>query len=230
MAPTTLSIAIVGVGLVGKEFISQLLSLSTAKYPLQVVYISNSTTAISGPKIDLSSWADKLSKSDPKTALKPSDLGQVSVPNGSKKVVVDNTSSDEIARFYPAWLKNAWNIVTPNKKACSSSLSLWEDIKSALGPNPYTDLRLGYEATVGAGLPIISTLRDLVETGDEVSRILNQLSAERLTCTRLSKSKACSAELLATFSMNTLRFLPVPMAPAHPSLQSYRLRERRGTQ
>ena len=175
MAPSNLSIAIVGVGLVGKEFISQLLSLSTTKYPFKVVYISNSTTSISGPGIDLSSWADKLSKADPKTALKPADLAQVSIPNGSKKVVVDNTSSDEIARLYPLWLKNAWNIVTPNKKACSSDLGLWEDIKVALGPNPYTDLRLGYEATVGAGLPIISTLRDLVETGDEVSRIPNQL-------------------------------------------------------
>jgi homoserine dehydrogenase len=174
MAPTTLSIAIIGVGLVGKEFISQLLSLRTAKYPFNVVYISNSTTSISRPgEIDLRSWADKLSKTDPKTALKPVDLGKISVPNGNKKVVVDNTSSDEIAGLYPLWLKNGWNIVTPNKKACSSGLGLWEDIKAALGPNPYVDLRLGYEATVGAGLPIISTLRDLVETGDEVSRILD---------------------------------------------------------
>lgn len=173
MPPSNLSIAIVGVGLVGKEFISQLRSLSTTKYPFKVVYISNSTTSISGSEIDLSSWADKLSKADPKTALKPADIGQVSVPNGSKRVVVDNTSSDEIARLYPSWLKSAWNVVTPNKKACSSDLSLWEDIKAALGVNPYTDIRLGYEATVGAGLPIISTLRDLAETGDEVSRVLN---------------------------------------------------------
>jgi len=195
MPPNTLSIAIVGVGLVGKEFISQLRSLSTAKYPFKVVYISNSTTSISGPEIDLSSWADKLSKADPKTALKPADLGRVSVPSGSKKVVVDNTSSDEIARLYPPWLKDAWNVVTPNKKACSSDISLWEDITAALGPNPYTALRLGYEATVGAGLPIISTLRDLVETGDEVSRVIEQPSAERLTFIRLSKSKVYLAEL-----------------------------------
>jgi homoserine dehydrogenase len=195
MAPATLSIAIVGVGLVGKEFILQLRSLSTSKYPFKVVYISNSTTSISDPEIDLFSWADKLSKVDPKTALKPADLGQVSIPHGSKKVVVDNTSSDEIARLYPLWLKNAWNIVTPNKKALSSDLSLWEDIKASLGPNPYTDLRLGYEATVGAGLPIIRALTDLVETGDEVSSVLNQPSAERLIVTRSSKSKACSAEL-----------------------------------
>jgi len=100
----------------------------------------------------------------------------VSIPHGSKKVVVDNTSSDEIARLYPLWLKNAWNIVTPNKKALSSDLSLWEDIKASLGPNPYTDLRLGYEATVGAGLPIIRALTDLVETGDEIIKIEGVLS------------------------------------------------------
>jgi homoserine dehydrogenase len=102
---------------------------------------------------------------------------------GSKKVVVDNTSSDEIAGLYPAVVEERMeHVVTPNKKACSSGLGLWEDIKAALGPNPYVDLRLGYEATVGAGLPIISTLRDLVETGDEVSRILDQPSAEHLSC------------------------------------------------
>lgn len=80
-------------------------------------------------------------------------------------VLVDNTSSEYVARLYPFFLSKGVNIVTPNKKAFSSELSLYEEIVAA---SLQTGARFYNESTVGAGLPIISTIKDLVATGDKV--------------------------------------------------------------
>ena len=84
---------------------------------------------------------------------------------GQKVVLVDNTSDENIASFYPKFLRAGISVVTPNKKAYSGPLSLYDDILSA---STHTGARFLNEATVGAGLPIISTLKDLVITGDKV--------------------------------------------------------------
>ena len=78
---------------------------------------------------------------------------------------MDNTSSNDIAAFYPEVLKAGINIITPNKKAYSAGLTLYEKILAA---SLESGARFLNEATVGAGLPIISTLKDLVATGDKV--------------------------------------------------------------
>ncbi|MFK8015356.1 MAG: bifunctional aspartate kinase/homoserine dehydrogenase I, partial [Gammaproteobacteria bacterium] len=88
-------------------------------------------------------------------------------------VIIDCTSADVIARRYPDWLARGIHVITPNKKAGSGPLAHYEAIKTArrLG-----DTRYLYETTVGAGLPIIQTLRDLRETGDRVRRVQGILS------------------------------------------------------
>ncbi|KAL7905186.1 homoserine dehydrogenase domain-containing protein [Trichoderma velutinum] len=78
----------------------------------------------------------------------------------SKVILVDNTSADDLAEAYPSFLRQGISIVTPNKKAFSGSYDLWQDISAA----------------IGAGLPVISTLKDLIETGDEITRIEGILS------------------------------------------------------
>ena len=87
-------------------------------------------------------------------------------------MVADNTSDQSVAESYPSFLKSGISIVTPNKKALSGSWTLWQDIfRAAYSPsNPSRGL-IYHESSVGAGLPVISTLKDLVETGDDVSRI-----------------------------------------------------------
>jgi homoserine dehydrogenase len=80
-------------------------------------------------------------------------------------VLVDNTSSDDVAALYPTWLGNGINVVTPNKKAYSGDLGLYESILHA---SEKSGARFLNESTVGAGLPIISTLKELVMTGDKV--------------------------------------------------------------
>lgn len=82
-------------------------------------------------------------------------------------MIVDNTSSDDVAKLYPSFLRAGINIVTPNKKAFSSSLELYTEIVSAAEAGGAKFLQ---ESTVGAGLPIISTLKDLVDTGDKVCK------------------------------------------------------------
>ena len=85
-----------------------------------------------------------------------------------RAVVVDNTSSPQIAGGYPLLLGRGISVVTPNKKAFSGSSMLWEEIFSAatLGR-----AMVYHESSVGAGLPVISTLKDLVATGDRIKKI-----------------------------------------------------------
>lgn len=85
-----------------------------------------------------------------------------------KSVLIDNTSSQVVAEAYPSFLSRGINICTPNKKAFSGTLKLWQDIFSAAAAG---SAHVYHESSVGAGLPIISTLRELIETGDRVTRI-----------------------------------------------------------
>lgn len=86
----------------------------------------------------------------------------------SKVILVDNTSSQDVADQYPQVLARGISIVTPNKKAFSGSYSLWQDIFSAAASS---GARIYHESSVGAGLPVISSLKELVDTGDSVTRI-----------------------------------------------------------
>lgn len=85
---------------------------------------------------------------------------------------MDNTSSQDVADTYPVFLSKGISIVTPNKKAFSGNIGLWRDILSTSrsAQNPTGGL-IYHESSVGAGLPIISTLKDLVTTGDELLKI-----------------------------------------------------------
>ena len=85
-----------------------------------------------------------------------------------KVILVDNTSATSLAEAYPQFLAKGISIITPNKKAFSGSYQLWQDIfqtAKSSGALVY------HESSVGAGMPIISTIKDLVQTGDEVTKI-----------------------------------------------------------
>jgi aspartokinase/homoserine dehydrogenase 1 len=88
-------------------------------------------------------------------------------------VIVDCTASAAVARHYPEWLAAGIHIVTPNKQAGSADLAFHRTLEPArrAGGSHYL-----YEATVGAGLPIIQTVRDLRETGDRIRVIEGILS------------------------------------------------------
>jgi bifunctional aspartokinase / homoserine dehydrogenase 1 len=83
-------------------------------------------------------------------------------------VLIDCTASDAIAEHYPDWLARGVHVITPNKHAGSGPMTRYQAIRTQLDR---TSARWRYEATVGAGLPVIQTLRDLIDTGDQVIRI-----------------------------------------------------------
>jgi len=176
--PRQVFIAVVGAGGVGKAFLSQLSGLAqrfsqspAAPYYISLVWISTSKKAVYHADYkSISGWEAELQQSTT-PPLPPSELAEYLVKAPGKVVLVDNTSSQEVADSYPTFLKKGISIVTPNKKAFSSSYNLWQQIFHAAANGSGTGGYVYHESSVGAGLPVLSTLKDLVETGDEVQKI-----------------------------------------------------------
>ena len=82
---------------------------------------------------------------------------------------MDNTSNAKLAGHYPQFLISGISVITPNKKAFSGPQFLWDAIYAA-ARGPAGGL-VYHESTVGAGLPVLCTLNDLVRTGDRIDRI-----------------------------------------------------------
>lgn len=166
---STINVAVVGAGLVGKEFLQQLGAVnvkSNGNPTFKLIYVSSSSKyAESTTGIPFDAVSEVLSNATSKPGRSLSEaIGQIA--KEGRTIVVDNTSSEDIAAQYPELLSKGFYIVTPNKKAFSSDLSLYKDIlaaSSGSGGGKYLN-----ESTVGAGLPILSTLKDLVLTGDKV--------------------------------------------------------------
>ena len=83
-------------------------------------------------------------------------------------LIIDCTTSSKLAGQYVSWLESGIHVITPNKKAGTAPMEYYQRL---LETSMRTGKRFLYETTVGAGLPIIWTLKDLVQTGDTVHRI-----------------------------------------------------------
>ena len=83
-------------------------------------------------------------------------------------VVIDCTAESDIADQYGEWLRRGIHVITPNKRAHSGPIEYYASLKNI---SHSANAHFLYEATVGAGLPVIQTLKDLVETGDEIESI-----------------------------------------------------------
>ncbi|KAI0839806.1 homoserine dehydrogenase-domain-containing protein [Hypoxylon sp. FL0890] len=164
-------VAIIGAGGVGKCFLSQFEALSKRRPTPKLIlsYISTSKKAVfnNDYSIDIENALQELAAST-KAPLSLPQVADYLVAAPSKTILVDNTSSQDVADAYPLFLSRGISIVTPNKKAFSGSYKLWQDIFTAAATS---GAKVYHESSVGAGLPVISTLKDLVETGDEVTKI-----------------------------------------------------------
>ncbi|KAH0536748.1 hypothetical protein GP486_008861, partial [Trichoglossum hirsutum] len=143
----------------------------TSPTHLSLVLVSRSSKLLYSEDfrpLSLSSWdADLQASTLP--ILAPAQIAEHLGRAPERVVLVDNTSSEDVAAHYPLFLKRGVSVVTPNKKAFSGSYALWEDIVAATN-SPGGGLAF-HESSVGAGLPVISTLKELVDTGDEIRRI-----------------------------------------------------------
>jgi homoserine dehydrogenase len=183
---TGIDVAIIGVGLVGSAVIQQLTEAPKALASVHIVSVQNSKKLLiakPGDKLAITgdSWRQALAESSeaaPALEELVRRLQEVSVVDKRHLVVVDNTSDEKVASFYPAFLQAGFSVATPNKKAFSGSVELYSAIRDVVEPRG-SDARpplLYQESTVGAGLPIIGTLDDLVNTDDKVTRIEGVLS------------------------------------------------------
>jgi homoserine dehydrogenase len=122
--------------------------------------------------LNLNSWADDLAASSTAPLSFPQETISFLEAAPGPVILVDNTSDETVAAAYPAFLAKGIHIVTPNKKGFSGNIAHWKDIyaASANGGNKNGGY-VFHEATVGAGLPVLSTLKELVETGDKVKKI-----------------------------------------------------------
>lgn len=178
LSPHTVSIGLIGPGTVGGVLLDQMASqverLSRdLKLDLRVRGIlSTKRMHLSDAEVPLAGWRDTFnSKSEDADLTRFAE--HIRAHHLPHAIIIDCSSSSDVAARYPAWLANGIHIVTPNKKANSSELELYARLHEARRQGNAHYL---YEATVGAGLPVIQTLRDLRDTGDQIWRIEGILS------------------------------------------------------
>ena len=164
-------VALIGLGGVGRAILSQLLSPPLSSR-FTLVLIANSRQSLSLPlpasPITPSNYLPILEKYGTPLDV-PSIISVLSTHPDAPGIFIDSTGSDMIPSMYPQILSMGVHLVTPNKKGFSGTQDLYDQIQASSHPNT-TALVYG-ESTVGAGLPILSTLRDLVATGDEITKI-----------------------------------------------------------
>jgi aspartokinase/homoserine dehydrogenase 1 len=203
LSDKTLSIGLIGPGGVGKTLLKQIASELEglkAKYQLNLSIkgiMSSQKMLLSNSRIDLDKWESGLKKSTAASDISKFVEHIVSddVPNA---VIIDCTASVDVSKRYLDFAKKGISIITPNKYANGESkLSYYKELKAAVRDNKCQYL---YEATVCAGLPVITTIGDLIKTGDEItaiegivsgtlSYIFNELAAGRKFSEAIKEAK-----------------------------------------
>jgi aspartokinase/homoserine dehydrogenase 1 len=84
------------------------------------------------------------------------------------RVLIDCTASDEVADMYPEWLKNGIHVISPNKMACAGK---FERYKACLKELSLSQVQWHYESTVCGQMPVITMIRDILQTGDHVTQV-----------------------------------------------------------
>jgi aspartokinase/homoserine dehydrogenase 1 len=178
LSPHTLSLGVIGPGTVGKVLLDQLASQVERlkrdfNLDLRVRGIMGSSRMLlADGGIDLANWRERLQRDgvEADAAAFADFVHAEFLPHAA---MIDCTASSHIAGLYRDWLAAGMHVVTPNKKANSSDLAYYRSLREA---RRAAGTHYLYEATVGAGLPVITTVRDLRETGDEIASIEGILS------------------------------------------------------
>ncbi|MEQ9310452.1 MAG: bifunctional aspartate kinase/homoserine dehydrogenase I [Balneolaceae bacterium] len=168
----------IGVGNVGKTFLAQIEKqhafLSKAfKINLNVAGLANSRKMyFSEDPIDLDNWSDLIDKDGEKMTL-DGFVDKMTGMNLRNSIFIDCTASNDIPKMYETILKSSISVVTPNKVACSSDFETYLGLKRTA--TKYR-ARFLFETNVGAGLPVVSTVSDLLKSGDRIYKIQAVLS------------------------------------------------------
>ena len=172
-----LNLFVMGVGNVGEKFIEQIhqqkkFLKENLKINLRVIALSNSRKMLFDEEgISLNNWKTSLENGE--VANKESFISNVIALNLRNSIFVDVTANESISQTYTHYLKQNISVVTCNKIACSSAYENYNNLKqlSRKFNAPFL-----FETNVGAGLPIIDTLKHLIASGDKVHKIQAVLS------------------------------------------------------
>ncbi len=172
-----LNLFVTGVGNVGNRFLAQINQqkeylLKNLKINVRVVGIANSRKMVFNQSgIDLNTWEEQLK--DGEAATLESFYNRTKELNLRNSVFVDNTANQKVSEVYEGYLRSSISVVTCNKIACASSLENYKTLKRVARKYNASFL---FETNVGAGLPIIDTLKNLIASGDQVNKIQGVLS------------------------------------------------------
>ena len=166
-------VAVVGAGTVGRRLVEMIAAhqpglLEADRMHLKLVGLARSRQML---------WdaAGLDARTAPERVLadgEPTDLDALTArllaPGLERRIVVDATASEDVARRHAAWLDAGIGVVTPNKKGNTQGMDAYRAIREATARR---DVPYHYETTVMAGLPVVFTVRDLLRSGDTVTHI-----------------------------------------------------------
>ncbi len=168
----TINVFAFGKGVVGAKLLDQITNTSSKLIEkrglnVRLIGVADSTKYLVSTAGLGKDWKDQLSGSSLK-----SDIGIIKdhlLHTGLENIViVDNTSSEELTSYYSEFLKAGFDLVASNKKANSGPQSYYDEIRSiARKKGRY----FFYETNVGAGLPIIDTLKHLHDSADVITKV-----------------------------------------------------------
>ncbi|WP_338734053.1 bifunctional aspartate kinase/homoserine dehydrogenase I [Mangrovimonas cancribranchiae] len=172
-----LNVFITGVGNVGERLVEQIKQQKkylkdTLKINLRIIGLSNSRTMVFDTDgLPLKNWKMLLKNGDP--ASLDGFFNQTKAFNKRNSIFVDITANKDVANLYSKYLKESIAVVACNKIACSDTFNTYNELKylSRKYNAPFL-----FETNVGAGLPVIDTLNNLIASGDKITSIQAVLS------------------------------------------------------
>lgn len=177
LSPQAVSIGIIGPGGVGGHLLDQLAGevprlAADLRLDLRVRAVAGSRRMVLAPRaVDLEHWREALE--DGQSTDLAAFTRHVQAEHLPHAVIIDCSGVPEVAVRYAEWLARGIHVITPSKLAASGPLATWRKLHET---RRAAGVRYLGETTVGAGLPIIQTLRDLRQTGDEIIAIEGILS------------------------------------------------------
>ena len=173
LSSKTISIGLIGAGTVGSTLLQQLEKQSGRlvddfNLDLRVRAIARSKSMLLGDRrVDLADWQREYEQRSVDLDLQAFER-HVNPDHLPHAVIIDCTAEESIAARYAGWLERGIHVITPNKKAGSGPIADYEVLQAR---GKHGSSHFFYETTVGAALPIITTLQDLTDTGDEVRSV-----------------------------------------------------------
>jgi homoserine dehydrogenase len=159
---TVKKVFVAGVGAVGSTFLKQ----ASRRSSLRILGVCNSTNVL---------WLDHTSAGYSQDELKRSQaknwteiIRKLSAYEHGSVIFVDSTGNGDVAALYPELLKAGIHVVTPSKLANTQSQQHFDELRDTARSN---DVEFLYETNVGAGLPVLGTIKSLVESGDSIVEI-----------------------------------------------------------